>query len=89
MPVTHEMVIPTDLLSALKTMVRVADQALDHWDNDQDSKVGKYLSAMSGHLKNYRADLTAVHAIIERYEAEAHRIEQEGAGASAPFNLNS
>lgn len=55
-----------ELVAALRTMVKVADEAQDHWDADRDSKVGKYLSAMAGHLKGYRADLTAVHAVLQK-----------------------
>lgn len=49
------------LTSALETMVKVADQAFNLWDADEDAKVGKYLKAMAGHLKGYREDLTQAH----------------------------
>jgi hypothetical protein len=52
------------LLVACETLVKVADEAHSHWDADRDSKVGKYLAAMAGHLTKYRADLDAAHAAI-------------------------
>ncbi len=55
-----------ELLEALETMVKVADEAHQHWDADRDMKVGKYLLAMAGNLKGYRADLTKVHEVIAK-----------------------
>lgn len=53
------------LREACQALVKAANDALDHWDNDRDSKVGKLLSAMGGSLKGYRAELDAAHAVIE------------------------
>lgn len=57
-----------DLLAALKGVVALADRAHTHWDNDQDSKVGKILAAMAGHLKKYAPESTAIHAAIAAAE---------------------
>ncbi len=50
------------LQKALETAVKVCDEAFVHWDADRDMKVGKYLNAMSGGLKGYRADIDEMHA---------------------------
>lgn len=58
-----------ELAAALVTFVEVSKHALKRWDSDEDSKVGKLLSAMSGHLTGYRDDITAIHAIIAKAKA--------------------
>jgi hypothetical protein len=52
------------LLEALETFVANARETYNHWDADNDHKVGKRLAAMEGSLKGYRNDLDAVHALI-------------------------
>jgi len=59
------------LRSKLRYMVRLCDEVHSHWDADNDSKVGKMLAAMAGHLKGYRADITEVHAALAR---ECHQV---------------
>ena len=61
------------LLAACKAMTKAANDALGHWDADRDAKVGKLLSAMAGHLKGYRADITEAHAAM----AGAERVTEE------------
>ena len=56
------------LLRALKGAVTLADRCHDHWDADEDSKVGKILAAMAGHLKRYNAEATAMHEAIAEVE---------------------
>lgn len=51
-------------MAALRGVVREARTAHEYWDKDQDSKVGKHLAAMSGYLKNYCDDATAIHAAL-------------------------
>lgn len=53
-----------ELLAALEDAVSVAKTAHEHWDNDQDSKVGKYLIALSGRLIGYDGRTDAVHKAI-------------------------
>ena len=44
-----------ELEEALEFARLVAREAYEHWDNDNDSKVGKMLSALSGYLPGYMA----------------------------------
>jgi hypothetical protein len=61
----------TGLLAALKAAILVADEARDEWDAAPSGmKAGKLLIALSGHLKGYRPDIDAIHAAIEKAEAE-------------------
>ena len=53
-----------DLLAALEDSVSVAKDALDHWDQDRDMKVGKLLHALSGLVKGYDSRADAVHNAI-------------------------
>lgn len=53
-----------ELLAALEDAVSVAKTAHEHWDKDQDSKVGKYLIALSGRLIGYDGRTDAVHKAI-------------------------
>jgi hypothetical protein len=50
-----------DLIATFDVPTRVADETHAHWDNDQDSKVGKHLLAIQGSLIRYRADLEVYH----------------------------
>lgn len=57
-----------NMAAALKSVPKIAEQARDYWDADQDAKVGKILGAVSGHLIGYRADVDAIHKAIARIE---------------------
>lgn len=39
-------------------------ETFEHWDADRDSKVGKILSALCGHVKNYDKRATAFRALV-------------------------
>lgn len=54
------------LLEALQAAVTLANQVHDHWDNDRDSKVGKHLLALSGHLPGYDKRTDSIHAVIAK-----------------------
>lgn len=41
-------------------IIRIAGEALIHWDQDRDAKVGKILRALSGDMPGYRADIDKV-----------------------------
>ena len=53
-----------ELLEALEDAVSVVKDALDHWDQDRDMKVGKLLHALSGLVKGYDRRADAVHNAI-------------------------
>ena len=55
-----------DLLEALQEVVKLANQAHDHWENDRDAKVGKILLALSGHMPRYDTRIDAIHAAIAK-----------------------
>lgn len=56
--------------AALKSVPKIAEQAHDYWDADQDAKVGKILKALGG-WAGYRPDVDALHAAIARIEGMA------------------
>lgn len=60
------------LLAACRILVNCADIAAEYWDQDQDSKVGKFLRAMSGNLKGYRGDIDKAHQAIALCESSNH-----------------
>jgi hypothetical protein len=66
----RKLTLSAHLHEALRIMVSVSNEAHTHWDEDRDGKVGKFLAAMSGHLKGYRADLTKVHDLLARIDKE-------------------
>jgi hypothetical protein len=51
---------------ALKKMHGLAKETRAQWDKDQDSKVGKWLAAMSG-CKGIRDDADEALAVLEHY----------------------
>jgi hypothetical protein len=59
------------LRAALNLAVRWADAAYADWDADMDSRVGKKLAALAGHLKNYAPDTDIIHAALNPKAAEA------------------
>jgi hypothetical protein len=52
------------LREALQSVVKVAEEAFEAWDTDQDMRVGKILSALARPLPSYRADIDAIHATL-------------------------
>jgi hypothetical protein len=57
--------VNADLLAALKTAIRIADEARDEWDKAPSGmRAGKLLIALSGHLKGYRPDIDSIHAAL-------------------------
>lgn len=55
---------PPALLSAAEaynTLRKVAAEALEEWDKDNDHRVGKMLKAIAGESKGYRADIDQMH----------------------------
>ena len=65
----HE--LNAELLDALQEVLKLAIQAHDHWQNDQDAKVGKILLALSGHLPRYDKRIDAIHATLAKAEGGA------------------
>lgn len=55
-----------DLLQALIDVVGLAKEMHEHWDNDRDMKVGKYLLALSGMLPGYDGRTEDVHKAIAK-----------------------
>lgn len=56
---------------ALDRFVAAANDALQAWDADRDSRVGKLLAALAGRLPGYRADVDAAHAVRQQSVASA------------------
>jgi hypothetical protein len=51
----------------LKSVQKIAVEALSHWDKDEDMKVGKILRALAGELPGYRPDTDLITATAARY----------------------
>ena len=49
----------------------VAAETFDHWDADQDSKVGKVLSALDGELRGYDKRIDAFRAVFDSRPTDA------------------
>lgn len=60
-----------ELVEALQAAVRLAKEAFENWDSDNDSKVGKILGAMAGWSVNYHVDADNLHATLEKYGGAA------------------
>lgn len=63
---TQQEPVNAELLDALKSVVQLAEEAYEHWDNDRDAKVGKYLLALSGSLTKYGKRFDAIHEAIAK-----------------------
>lgn len=48
----------------LDELKRIAREALDAWDADNNCRVGKILKALAGLQPGYRADIDALHAAM-------------------------
>lgn len=58
------------MAAALRDAIRVADEAREEWDKAPSGmKAGKLLIALSEPSLKYRADITAIHAALQAYEA--------------------
>jgi hypothetical protein len=64
----QQQLIVAELVSALKSVVSVADEAHREWDADNDSRVGKILLALAGGLKGYRPDITKIHETLAKHD---------------------
>jgi hypothetical protein len=56
------------LVDALRSVVKIADEAAQEWDSDNDMRVGKILAALCGRLPHYRADIDAIHAALKPFQ---------------------
>lgn len=55
----------TDLVNALETAIRIANEARREWDQAPSGmKAGKLLIALSDPTLKYRDDITAMHAAL-------------------------
>lgn len=53
------------LEAALRSAIKIAEEAADEWDKAPSGmRAGKILLALAGHVKGYRADITAIHAAL-------------------------
>jgi len=65
--------IAEQLAEALRSAIRVADEAREEWDKAPSGmKAGKLLIALSEPSLKYRADITAIHAALSSWEAASH-----------------
>jgi hypothetical protein len=55
-----------NLQQLLKSVQSIASEALQHWDDGRDMKVGKILRALSGELPGYRVDTDLIDAAITK-----------------------
>jgi len=55
-----------ELLDALLMCADVASEVYIHWDNDRNTKVGKYLLALAGNLPRYDNRTDSIHSVIEK-----------------------
>ncbi len=46
---------------ATVVLIQYAHKTREHWDQDDDNKVGKRLMAMAGELVGYSAEIDAIH----------------------------
>lgn len=53
-------------MTPLEKLERICDEIFNRWDKDQRS--GKLLTALAGHIKNYRADVDEVRAALAQTE---------------------
>lgn len=59
-----------DLIAALETALKVANEAREEWDRAPNGmKAGKLLIALSNAKLKYRADITAMHETLARVRA--------------------
>jgi hypothetical protein len=59
------------LEEALRTAIKIADEAREEWDKaPSNMKAGKLLIALSGHLPGYRPDIDSVHAALASAQQE-------------------
>ncbi len=66
-----------EIANAVLYMRAYADRTSDHWDRDEDSKVGKRLLALAGKLPGYDRQLDDVDVLIEKLVVECDAIIQE------------
>lgn len=55
-----------ELKNALAAAVRIANEARECHDRDQDMRVMKILLALSGHIPKWRADTDRIHDVLKR-----------------------
>lgn len=55
-----------ELAGALKALRKVVSDAVDAWDDDNDSRVGKILFALDGRVPRYREDTDLIVAAIQK-----------------------
>jgi hypothetical protein len=49
-----------NLLELLRSVQKIAKEAWDYWDGDEDMKVGKILKALAGRMPGYRVDIDKI-----------------------------
>lgn len=55
-----------ELAGALKALRKVVSDAVDAWDDDNDSRVGKIIHALDGRVPRYREDTDLIVAAIQK-----------------------
>jgi hypothetical protein len=66
--------IAEQMAEALRSAIRVADEAREEWDKAPSGmKAGKLLIALSNPDLKYRADITTIHAALSAWEASNQR----------------
>jgi hypothetical protein len=60
-----------ELVGALRSAVKVADEARDEWDYaPSEMRAGKIIIALSGKCRGYRADTDAIHATLAKHPSK-------------------
>lgn len=65
----HYKTLAGELIEALSTMKHYASRTHDHWDADEDSKVGKWLISMAG-CSGILPDIDKALTVLDRAKAD-------------------
>jgi len=64
-----ELLTARKVVEAARLQVQIAKEAHAEWDRDNESRVGKLLLAMAGHIPGYRPETDAIHAALSAHDA--------------------
>jgi len=64
-----EVLAARKVVEAARMQVKIAQETHMEWDRDNESRVGKLLLAMAGHIPGYRPETDAIHAALAAHDA--------------------